>query len=60
MVSELKVLLQDWKERQPVKSDYLFTNMVPQSSGYGEHFVDRRRFMQRICADVGVPYFGGI
>lgn len=58
MVSPLKAILLGWKAGQPVKSDYLFTNMAVQSSGYGEHFVDRRRFLERACTAAGVKPFG--
>lgn len=58
MVSELKAILLDWREKQPVKSEYLFINMAVQSSGYGKPFVDRRRFLERSCIAAEVTPFG--
>jgi len=58
MDAELKELLLDWKEKQPVKTEYVFVNDDPQSKGHGQPYKDRRRFMHNVCEKAGVPYFG--
>lgn len=58
MFTELKELLLDWKDKQPIKSDFVFVNDVPQSKGYGEPYKDRIRFMHKICEEAEVTFFG--
>lgn len=58
MDAELKELLLEWKEKQPMETEYVFVNDDPKSKGYGKPFKDRRRFMHNVCEQAGVPYFG--
>ncbi|WP_169725745.1 tyrosine-type recombinase/integrase [Maridesulfovibrio bastinii] len=58
LLSELKELLLDWKSRQPIRSEYVFVNYAPQSSTYGGPYVDRIRFMHKVCEKAGVTFFG--
>lgn len=58
MDAELKELLLEWKENQPMETEYVFVNDDPKSKGYDKPFKDRRRFMRNACEQAGVPYFG--
>ncbi len=60
MVSELKEVLQGWKDKQQPKNEkeHIFINDLPQSKGYGKPFVDRTRFLRKACEDASVKYFG--
>jgi integrase len=58
MDAELKELLLEWKENQPMETEYVFVNEDPKSKGYDKPFKDRRRFMHNACEQAGVPYFG--
>ncbi|MGE4470848.1 MAG: tyrosine-type recombinase/integrase [Desulfovibrio sp.] len=58
MPPELKELLLDWKEKQPIQTEYVFVNNVSHSKGYGKPYKNRGRFMHHVCEEAGVPYFG--
>ncbi|MFW5720625.1 MAG: tyrosine-type recombinase/integrase [Candidatus Dojkabacteria bacterium] len=58
MVDDLASVLAQWKQDQPYRFDHVFVNLSPQSVGYMKPFVDRIRFMRRMCEAAGVEYFG--
>lgn len=58
MVPELHKRLLEWKEQQPVKTDYVFVNVLKRSYRYGEPFKQRDGFLKRKCAEAGVRCFG--
>ncbi len=58
MVQDLALVLKEWQRERTYQHEYVFINMAANSVGYLKPFVDRIRFMKRICENAGVAYFG--